>query len=117
MAEANAVIPAISQDEARALHDSGEAVFVDVREQNEIQQARIPGSAAAPRGFLEFIADPGAPNHNPALSSGKKLVIYCGSGGRSLFAAKTLHDMGYEDLANLTGGIQGWSQGGGPIEQ
>lgn len=117
MAEANTVIPSITSDDAKALHENGEAVFVDVREQHEIQQARIPGSTAAPRGFLEFVADPAAPNHNPALSSGKQLVVYCASGGRSLLAAMTLRAMGYEDVVNLAGGIQGWAQGGGPLEQ
>ena len=76
----------------------------------------IAGAVAAPRGFLEFIADPTSPMHNPALSSGKRLVVYCASGGRSALATKTLQDMGYAEVANLTGGYQAWTGTGGPTE-
>ena len=44
--------------------------------------------------------------HNPALSAGKRLVIYCASGGRSALATKTLQDMGYAEVANLTGAFR-----------
>ena len=57
------------------------AVFVDVRERAEHDAGAIAGAVAAPRGFLEFIADPTSPMHNAALSSGKRLVIYCASAG------------------------------------
>ena len=117
LSEANAAVPEIAAEEAQALHAAGTAVFVDVRDQAEIQQGRIPGCAAAPRGFMEFIVTPDGPRHNPALAAEKKLVVYCGSGGRSLFAAKILKDLGYEDVVNLTGGLQGWAQSGGPIER
>ena len=114
--EALAEVASISVDEALALVDGGDAVFVDVRERAEHDAGAIAGAVAAPRGFLEFIADPTSPMHNPALSSGKRLVIYCASGGRSALAAKTLQDMGYSEVANLTGGFQAWTGAGGPTE-
>ena len=114
--EALAEVASISVDEALALVDGGDAVFVDVRERAEHDAGAIAGAVAAPRGFLEFIADPATPMHNAALSSGKRLVIYCASGGRSALAAKTLQDMGYSEVANLTGGFQAWTEAGGPIE-
>ena len=114
--EALAEVTSISVDEALALVDGGDAVFVDVRERAEHDAGAIAGAVAAPRGFLEFIADPATPMHNAALSSGKRLVIYCASGGRSALAAKTLQDMGYSEVANLTGGFQAWTEAGGPIE-
>ena len=43
-------------------------------------------------------------------------MIYCASGGRSALAAKTLQDMGYSEVANLTGGFQAWTEAGGPTE-
>ena len=114
--EALAEVASISVDEALALVDGGDAVFVDVRERAEHTAGAIVGAVAAPRGFLEFVADPASPMHNPALSSGKRLVIYCASGGRSALAAKTLQDMGYAGVANLTGGFQAWTEAGGPTE-
>ena len=114
--EALAEVASISVDEALALVDGGDAVFVDVRERAEHDAGAIAGAVAAPRGFLEFIADPTSPMHNPALSSGKRLVIYCASGGRSALATKTLQDMGYSEVANLTGGFQAWTEAGGPTE-
>ena len=114
--EALAEVTSISVDEALALVDGGDAVFVDVRERAEHDAGAIAGAVAAPRGFLEFIADPTTPMHNAALSSGKRLVVYCASGGRSALAAKTLQDMGYSEVANLTGGFQAWTGAGGPTE-
>ena len=114
--EALAEVASISVDEALALVDGGDAVFVDVRERAEHDAGAIAGAVAAPRGFLEFIADPTSPMHNAALSSGKRLVIYCASGGRSALATKTLQDMGYSEVANLTGGFQAWTGAGGPTE-
>ena len=101
-------------DEALSLVDGGDAVFVDVRERAEHDAGAIAGAVAAPRGFLEFIADPTSPMHNAALSSGKRLVIYCASGGRSALAAKTLQDMGYSEVANLTGRLPGLDRGRRP---
>ncbi len=114
--EALAEVASISVDEALVLVDGEDAVFVDVRERAEHDAGAIAGAVAAPRGFLEFIADPATPMHNAALSSGKRLVIYCASGGRSALAAKTLQDMGYSEVANLTGGFQAWTGAGGPTE-
>ena len=114
--EALAEVASVSVDDALALAGGEDALFVDVRERAEQSAGAIAGAVAAPRGFLEFIADPASPMHNRALSSGKRLVVYCASGGRSALAAKTLQDMGYADVANLTGGFQAWSEAGGPTE-
>ena len=114
--EARAEITSISVDRALALAEGGEAVFVDVRERAEHDAGRVAGAAAAPRGFLEFIADPASPMHDPALASGKTLVVYCASGGRSVLATKTLQDMGIANVVNLSGGFQAWSEAGGPTE-
>ena len=114
--EALAEVSSISVDEALGLAGGEDTVFVDVRERAEHAAGAITGAVAAPRGFLEFIADPASPMHNPALSAGKRLVIYCASGGRSALATKTLQDMGYAEVANLTGGFQAWTEAGGPTE-
>ena len=43
-----------------------------------------------------------------ALRPDRRIILYCGSGGRSALAAKTLHDMGYSDVASLAGGYAAW---------
>ncbi len=115
--EANDAAETIGAPEALELVGQEDVVFVDVRESHERAQGFVPGSIHAPRGFLEFIADPGGPMHNPAFTSGKRLILYGGSGTRSALAGKTLCDMGLSNLANLAGGIQAWLQAGGPLER
>lgn len=114
--EAQAGIDNISVDRALTLAEGGNAVFIDVRERAEHAAGAIAGAQSVPRGFLEFIADPASPMHNPALSSGRTLVVYCASGGRSALATKTLQDMGVANAVNLVGGFQAWSEAGGPTE-
>jgi len=117
LAEAEAVVETISVDEARALLGNPDVVFVDVRETVERQgSGAIQGSVHAPRGFLEFIADPQCPMHDPSLADGKRLVLYCGSGARSVLAAKTLKDMGLEDVCHIAGGFTAWTAAGGPTD-
>ena len=116
MAEANAVVAAIPAHEALGSADDPQVVFVDVRESVERQAGSVRGSVHAPRGFLEFLADPHSPSHLPALSSGKTLVVFCASGGRSALAAKTLIDMGVANVTHLEGGYAAWRAAGGPSE-
>jgi rhodanese-related sulfurtransferase len=118
VAEANAAVGTLSVEEAKQLLGRDDAVFVDVREGAELAtQGKIPGAVHAPRGHLEFYADPSAPYHKPELASGKRLVVYCASGGRSALAAKTLKDMGIANVANMLGGFSAWQQNGGEIER
>lgn len=115
LAEANAVVDVIAVHDAVDLQGGDEVVFVDVREPEERARGTIPHSVHAPRGFIEFIADPAGPMHNPAFASGKKLVLFCGTGARSAMAAKTLMEMGFGDVANMVGGFQAWTQAGGAV--
>ena len=92
LAEANAVIETVSiQDLAYHLEDGG-ALLVDVREtvERERDGARSPDSMHAPRGLLEIHADPDSPAYNDAFLQDRPIVLYCGTGGRSALAAKTL---------------------------
>ncbi|MCH9019699.1 MAG: rhodanese-like domain-containing protein [Proteobacteria bacterium] len=117
IAEANSVIETITVPQALTLVGDPGVQFVDVRETAERQQSgTIQGAVHAPRGFLEFHVDPESPMHNPALSAGKRLVLFCGSGGRSALAAKTLHDMGVANVCHIAGGFAAWRDGEGPTE-
>ncbi len=109
LAEANAVIETVSvQDLDYLLEDEG-TLLVDVRETVEREtEGVIPGAIHAPRGLLEFQADPESPIYNNALNPERRLILYCGTGGRSALAAKTLLDMGYRDVSSLAGGFSAW---------
>ncbi|MCC2102260.1 MAG: rhodanese-like domain-containing protein, partial [Hyphomicrobiales bacterium] len=74
LAEANAVIETIDVQHALRLVGDNSVQFVDIREAHEVAQGgTLPGAVHAPRGFLEFLADPECPMHNKALA-GRKLV-------------------------------------------
>jgi len=77
----------------------------------------IPGAEPAPRGMLEFYADPESPYHKPVFASGKTLLLYCASAGRSALAARTLEEMGLEKVAHVAGGFRAWLAANGPAEK
>lgn len=54
--------------------------------------------------------------HVSEFSPDKRLILYCGTGGRSTLAARTLHDMGFPRDASLAGGYGAWQAAGGPLE-
>lgn len=103
--EANGQIETLAADEAIKLMDDGNVVFVDLREPSEVEKGSLPGAVHVPRGLLEFQVDTRSPSHNPKLAPGKKLVLYCGSGGRSALGAKALKDMGVTNVAHVAGGF------------
>ncbi len=113
LADANAVIETVSVSDFPYLEDDPDVVVLDVRGANERERdGAIPGSVHAPRGLLEFMADPESPAFNQAISPDRRLVLYCGTGGRSALAAKTLHDMGFPDVLSLAGGFAAWTAAG-----
>jgi rhodanese-related sulfurtransferase len=117
VAEANASVRALGPEEAKSLVGQPNVLFLDVREPEELRKTgKIPGAVHAVRGLLEFYADPESPAHKPQLDPAKRIIINCASGGRSALAAKTLKEMGYNDVWNLTGGMNAWQQANGPTE-
>jgi len=117
VAEANAVIETIPAPEAVKQLQNREVVFVDIRDLPELERdGKIPNAVHASRGMLEFHADPESPYHKDAFASGKKLLLYCASGGRSALAAQRLQEMGLSQVAHVGGGIKAWKEAGGPVE-
>ena len=117
LAEAEAVVPRISPDEAKGLVGRSDVLFLDVREPAEVTTSgKVPGAVAIPRGLIEFRADRSLPAHDAAFDRAKTVIAYCASGGRSALVGKTLKDMGYTDVRNL-GGFKGWVDAGGPVEK
>jgi rhodanese-related sulfurtransferase len=103
-----------SIDEALALYQLGQALFVDLREPAELQRdGVIPDSFHAPRGVLEFWADPSSEWHRPELAStGRPCVLYCAVGWRSALAARALQEMGLSHFSHLGGGMAAWKAAG-----
>ncbi len=114
--QALAEIETIDVDQARELLGRDDVVFVDVRETVEYEQGTIPHAVHVPRGMLEWYADPTLPIHKAELRSGKRLVLFCAAGGRSALAAKTLKEMGIDNLCHIGGGYAAWKEAGLPIK-
>jgi rhodanese-related sulfurtransferase len=116
MDAANAVVPKITMEEAKALIAGGNAVIVDVRDSAELAQTgKIKGALHIPRGSLEFRADASTGYHDPNLDPGKTVIVYCAAGSRAALAGKSLKDMGYAHVRNL-GGFKDWADAGGEVE-
>ena len=115
--EADRVLQAISTNELAGMLGREDVVVVDVREAEEREKnGRIPGSVHAPRGNLEFYADPESPFHKPEFAADKFFVTHCASGWRSALAAKTLKDMGFAKVTHLAGGFKAWKAANLPVE-
>jgi molybdopterin/thiamine biosynthesis adenylyltransferase/rhodanese-related sulfurtransferase len=97
--------------EALASANGNAPVIVDVREQHEYESSHLPGAVHVPRGHLETRIE-GAAGDKSA-----RVILYCASGQRSAFAAKTLEqELGYEDVASMTGGITLWKDRGYDVD-
>jgi molybdopterin/thiamine biosynthesis adenylyltransferase/rhodanese-related sulfurtransferase len=86
----------------------GDATFLDIRELEEFEQGMIPGAVFIPRGHLESKVESQLTDRN------RPVIVYCASGVRSVFAAKTLEELGYTDVASMAGGFQRWKDQGRP---
>ena len=106
----------LSPDEVERDVSAG-ALLVDIREPAERQDGVIAGSIHAPRGMLEFHADPTSPYHLPEFDPERRVLLYCASGGRSALAADMLRQLGYDNVAHLDGGIKGWVAAGKPLSR
>jgi len=106
--EARASIKQVGAEEARDLMKNSGAVVVDVRESDEWRQGHIPEAIFIPRGFLELRVEDKVPDHKAPV------ILQCASGTRSLLAARTLREMGYENLYSLNGGFNAWKDKGLP---
>ena len=114
--EAKQYIENLSPDQVNDELSAGDVTLIDIRESEEIKQnGKIAGSVHAPRGMLEFYADPSLPYHKPEFDKNKRIILQCASGGRSALAAATLKQMGYQNIAHLDGGLKAWKESGKPV--
>jgi sulfur-carrier protein adenylyltransferase/sulfurtransferase len=91
---------------------SNGAVVIDVRETEEWSTGHIPGAKHVPKSFLESRIEGAAPERD------QHVILYCQSGNRSAWAARTLiDDLGYSNVESMTGGITLWKDRGYEVEQ
>jgi rhodanese-related sulfurtransferase len=113
VAEAKQHIENLTPDQMAAELAAGQPLLVDLRELDErAQSGCIPGAVHAPRGMLEFYADPSSAYHRPEFDPRRRTILYCASGGRSALAAQTLRQLGYANVAHLDGGVKAWTASG-----
>ena len=117
VADARNTIDNLPVDQVAVELATGQPLLVDIREAEELSATgKIDGAVHAPRGMLEFYADPASPYHQPEYDPNRRVILYCASSGRSALAVKTLQALGYRDIAHLDGGIKAWTAAGQPLE-
>lgn len=111
--EAKELVENLTAQQVAAELSDGNVTLIDIRESEELtQNGKIPNSTHAPRGMLEFYADPTLPYYKSAFDKSKRIILHCASGGRSALAVQTLKQMGYDNVAHLDGGIKAWKEAG-----
>ena len=104
-------IPEVDPADVRDQLGNG-AVVIDVREAEEWSTGHIPGAKHVPKSFLESRIEGSAPDRD------QHVILYCQSGNRSAWAARTLiDDLGFSNVESMTGGITLWKDRGYDVEQ
>ena len=86
------------------------AALIDVREDNEWNEAHAAGATHIGRGVIERDIVGKFPNKDA------ELILYCGGGYRSALAADNLKKMGYRNVLSMAGGWTAWKDADAPIE-
>jgi len=112
VSEALKDIKTINTDEALTLFNEDKCNLIDIREKGELDKmGRVENSNHIPRGMLEFWLDPEGPYFKSGkLDMTKEMVLFCAGGLRSALAAKSLKEMGFENVSHIDGGFAAISQ-------
>lgn len=111
--EAEEAIETVTVEELEDELDRDDVVLVDIRDIREVWiEGSIPDVEHAPRGMIEFWADPDTDYYRDVFTTDRRYILYCNEGGRSALAARRLHEMGYPDVAHLDGGFTAWQESG-----
>ncbi|HEY4929586.1 MAG TPA: molybdopterin-synthase adenylyltransferase MoeB [Acidimicrobiales bacterium] len=106
LAAAKANIREISTEEAEAEIARPGTVILDVREPDEYEQGALSGSVHLPRGNLESSIE------GRISDKSAHVLVMCAGGVRSAFAADTMQQLGYTDVASIIGGFNRWKDEG-----
>ncbi len=107
--EAKTRIAEVSATDAIAAAAGGHTIFLDVRDQQEVNLGHIPGAVHISRGTLETKVE-------GAIARDADIIAYCASGNRSALVAETLTQMGYHKVRSLAGGFRAWAEAGGDVD-
>ena len=100
----------ISVDEAKEKLNDPNVQFIDVRDKNSFESETIGNAVNLERGLLEFYLADGSPLENEIFKQNpdKEYIVFCGLGGQSTLATKTMQEMGIKNVKNMTGGMTAW---------
>ena len=100
----------ISVDEAKEKLNDPNVQFIDVRDKNSFESETIGNAVNLERGLLEFYLADGSPLENEMFKQNpdKEYIVFCGLGGQSTLATKTMQEMGIKNVKNMTGGMIAW---------
>ena len=100
-------IETINSDEALKIAEHDKCNLIDIRDIRELDRdGKLENAKHIPRGMLEFWLDPeSAYFKDGKLDLNKEMVLFCAGGIRSALAAKSLKDMGYENVSHIEGGF------------
>ena len=107
VADALSEIKTITPEQALQLSNENKCNLIDIREKGELDKTgRVENSHHIPRGMLEFWLDPESPYFkNGKLDMEKEIILFCAGGLRSALAAKSLKEMGFENVSHIDGGF------------
>ena len=107
VSEAMQEIKTINADEALKMVDDNNCNLIDIREVGELENAgKVEKSVHIPRGMLEIYLDPNSTLFQQGvLDQNKEIVLFCAGGLRSALGAKSLKDMGFENVSHIDGGF------------
>lgn len=91
-----------AEEVSRRLERGERLLLLDVREDEEVADGMLPGANHLARAHLESRVEDVLPEKDA------EVVVYCASGVRSVFAAKTLAELGYSNVSSMRGGINHW---------
>ncbi|WP_254534828.1 rhodanese-like domain-containing protein [Halomarina litorea] len=116
--EAEKDVETLSVEAVHDLLGDEDVTLLDIRDVRERWiEGTIPGARHAPRGMLEFWADPETEYYRDYFEPSRRYVLFCNEAGRSALAAKTLQKMGFEDVAHVAGGFTAWQAADYEVEE
>ena len=112
--EAEQIIETVDPSKVKLMINNDECTLIDVRDIRELwKEGTIINSKHIPRGMLEFWLDPKSSYFKEnKFDLNKKIVLFCALGMRSALAAKSLTEMGFENVAHIKGGFDSLKQSG-----
>tara|TARA_B100000401_G_scaffold423990_1_gene352362 strand:- start:599 stop:997 length:399 start_codon:yes stop_codon:yes gene_type:complete len=116
---ANQSIKIMSAEQVKDAYEKKEVTLIDVRDIRELwKEGTIKDAIHIPRGMLEFWMDPQSPYYQEKkIGKIKNIVLFCALGFRSALATKSLKEMGFNNVANASGGFDSLKNAGLPIVQ